>query len=283
MEAAVLNARARGYDSVLKATLAGRGIPTSVYTQLLATVQAALPRTLHKYMALRRRLLGAQSPTGEAFKLRPWDVRAGEPRPFVRRAATHSGRGGGGLGTVRASSLKAFSLHRLLTCSLLFCATATWGCAARIGTPLSLFNSLLSFACFACHGGCCVGVAARTQVQAPLIPGVELRFPYDAGRAMVVESVAPMGKAYQDMVRKGLYEERWVDIFPNRGKRSGAYSGGAHETLPFILLNYEDSIVGVMTLAHEVGHSAHSALARAAQPAATSGYSLFIAGTPAGS
>lgn len=111
---------------------------------------------------------------------------------------------------------------------------------------------------------------------------MELRFPYDAGRAAVVESVAPMGKAYQDMVRKGLYEERWVDVFPNRGKRSGAYSGGAHETLPFILLNYEDTIVGVTTLAHEVGHSAHSALARAAQPAATSSYSLFIAGTPAG-
>lgn len=117
---------------------------------------------------------------------------------------------------------------------------------------------------------------------APLIPGVELRFPYDAGRAVVVESVAPMGKAYQDMVRKGLYEERWVDVFPNQGKRSGAYSGGIHETLPFILLNYEDTIEGVMTLAHEVGHSAHSALSRAAQPAASSSYSLFIAGTPAG-
>lgn len=97
-----------------------------------------------------------------------------------------------------------------------------------------------------------------------------------------MDSVAPLGKAYQDMVRKGLYEERWVDVFPNRGKRSGAYSGGAHETRPFILLNYEDTIAGVATLAHEVGHSAHSALARAAQPAATSGYSLFIAGTPVG-
>lgn len=83
MEAAVLDTRARGYDSVLEAALTPHGIPTSVYTQLLSTVQAALPRTLHKYMALRRRLLGAQSPTGEAFKLRPWDVRAGEPRPFV--------------------------------------------------------------------------------------------------------------------------------------------------------------------------------------------------------
>lgn len=83
VEAAVLDMRARGIESVLEAALRPDGIPTTVYTQLLSTVQAALPRTLHKYMALRRRLLAAQSSTEGAFQLRPWDVRAGEPRPFV--------------------------------------------------------------------------------------------------------------------------------------------------------------------------------------------------------
>lgn len=119
------------------------------------------------------------------------------------------------------------------------------------------------------------------QIVAPLIPNVEFRFSYDAARALVVESVAPLGEAYQQMVRKGLYDDRdrWVDKFPNQGKRTGAYSGGSHTTLPFILLNFEESIQGVMTLVHEVGHSAHSALARAAQPAYASGYPLFVAGT----
>lgn len=187
VKAVVLQAKAGGYDSVLAAALGFRGIPTAVYTSLLSTVQAALPRTLHKYMALRGRLLGARSSAGEAFQLRPWDV------------------------------------------------------------------------------------------HAPLIPGVDFRFPYDAGRAAVVESVAPLGSAYQEALRKGLYEQRWVDVFPNQGKRAGAYSGGSHETLPFIFLNYEDSLAGVTTLAHEAGHSGHSALARATQPASSSGYSTFIA------
>lgn len=97
-----------------------------------------------------------------------------------------------------------------------------------------------------------------------------------------MESVAPLGTAYQEIVRKGVYDDRWVDVFPNQGKRSGAYSGGSHDTLPFILMNYEDTIEGVTTLAHEVGHSAHSALARATQPASSSEYSLFIAGMPVG-
>lgn len=106
--------------------------------------------------------------------------------------------------------------------------------------------------------------------------------PYDAARALVVESVAPLGGPYQEAVRSGLYEERWVDVYPNAGKRPGGYCGGIHGTLPFIFLNYDDTLAGVLTLAHEVGHAAHALLARAAQPSYFSDPPFFIAGTSAG-
>lgn len=93
VEASVLDTKARGFDSVLEGALSPAGIPTTVYTSLLSTVQAALPRTLHKYMALRGRLLGARSSAGGAFQLRPWDVRArGEPRLLVHSAVARCGR-----------------------------------------------------------------------------------------------------------------------------------------------------------------------------------------------
>lgn len=95
VKAVVLQAKAGGYDSVLAAALGFRGIPTAVYTSLLSTVQAALPRTLHKYMALRGRLLGARSSAGEAFQLRPWDVRArgGRGRPMCSPGSRAVGKG----------------------------------------------------------------------------------------------------------------------------------------------------------------------------------------------
>lgn len=94
--------------------------------------------------------------------------------------------------------------------------------------------------------------------------------------------MAPLGGPYQEAVRSGLYEDRWVDVYPNAGKRSGGYSGGVHGTLPFIFLNYDDTLAGVLTLAHEVGHSAHALLARAAQRNYSSGAPYFVAGTSAG-
>lgn len=121
-----------------------------------------------------------------------------------------------------------------------------------------------------------------SQLSAPLIPDVQFRFPYDAARALVVESVAPLGGAYQEAVRSGLYEDRWVDVYPNAGKRPGAYSAGIHETLSFIFLNYDDTLSGVLTLAHEVGHSAHALLARAAQSNHFSDAPYFVSGTSAG-
>jgi len=108
---------------------------------------------------------------------------------------------------------------------------------------------------------------------------VDIQFSYDEARKAVVESVAPLGDDYKEVIRAGLFERRWVDKFENANKRSGAYSSGCHDTQPFVLMNYQENLDGIKTLAHELGHSAHSALSRSTQPIQYSDYSIFIAGT----
>ena len=100
--------------------------------------------------------------------------------------------------------------------------------------------------------------------------------PYERAADYVVEAVAPLGDAYQKRVREGL-DSRWVDVHENRGKRSGAFSAGTYDTQPFILLNYQDDISSMFTLAHELGHSMHSELAKEAQPWQYADYTIFVA------
>lgn len=100
--------------------------------------------------------------------------------------------------------------------------------------------------------------------------------PYERAADYVVEAVAPLGDAYQKRVREGL-DSRWVDVHENRGKRSGAFSAGTYDTQPFILLNYQDDISSMYTLAHELGHSMHSELATEAQPWQYADYTIFVA------
>jgi oligoendopeptidase F len=76
---------------------------------------------------------------------------------------------------------------------------------------------------------------------------------------------------------KGAFDNRWIDWHENRGKRSGAYSSGCYDSLPYILMNYQGTLHDVFTLAHELGHSMHSWLANQAQPPQTAGYPIFIA------
>lgn len=99
---------------------------------------------------------------------------------------------------------------------------------------------------------------------------------YEQAREWVVEAVAPLGEAYQERMREGL-DSRWVDAFENRGKRSGAFSSGTYDTQPFILMNYQDDIASMFTLAHELGHSMHSELAGDAQPWHDARYEIFVA------
>ena len=101
--------------------------------------------------------------------------------------------------------------------------------------------------------------------------------PYERACQLVVDSVAPLGEEYQEVLRKGLLSERWVDRYENTYKRSGAYSGGCHDSKPYILLNYHNQLQDVKTLAHECGHSMHSYLSRKSQPYHMSDYSIFLA------
>lgn len=104
-------------------------------------------------------------------------------------------------------------------------------------------------------------------------PGV----PYDQAVNWICEGLAPMGEAYVEILRKGCLRDRWVDVYPNKGKRAGAFSHGAPGTLPFIMMSYGDTIFSLSTLAHELGHSMHSYLAWQTQPVVYSNYSLFVA------
>src|SRR5262249_18269691 len=85
------------------------------------------------------------------------------------------------------------------------------------------------------------------------------------------------GDAYVETMRRGLLEQRWVDIYPNQGKRMGAFSSGVQGTPPFILMSYNDDIFSMSTLAHELGHSLHSYHTWQTQPPVYSDYSLFVA------
>ncbi|WP_336021530.1 oligoendopeptidase F [Halobellus salinisoli] len=99
---------------------------------------------------------------------------------------------------------------------------------------------------------------------------------YQQASEFIVEAVAPLGEAYQERVAEGL-DSRWVDVYENRGKRSGAFSSGTYDTQPFILMNYQDDIASMFTLAHELGHSLHSELAKDAQPWQYADYTIFVA------
>ncbi len=99
---------------------------------------------------------------------------------------------------------------------------------------------------------------------------------YDEAKEHVVAAVEPLGDAYQSRMAEGL-ESRWVDVYENRGKRSGAYSAGTYDTQPFIMMNYQDDVSSMYTLAHELGHSMHSELASEAQPWQYADYETFVA------
>lgn len=110
----------------------------------------------------------------------------------------------------------------------------------------------------------------------PLVKEVKMEVPYDEAKKTMVESFAPLGKEYQEIVEKGL-ESRWVDVLENKGKRSGAYSSGTFGTNPYVLMNWQNNVNNLYTLAHEFGHSMHSYYSRANQPYQYSDYSIFVA------
>lgn len=114
------------------------------------------------------------------------------------------------------------------------------------------------------------------DLYTPMVKDVKFEMPYGEAKEWMLKALEPMGEEYLDVVKEGL-NNRWVDVYENKGKRSGGYSSGAHLTNPFILLNWSDTVSDLYTLIHEFGHSAHSYFSRKHQPSNSSDYSIFVA------
>ena len=117
---------------------------------------------------------------------------------------------------------------------------------------------------------------AMWDLYVPLTETESPEIEYEQASEYVVDAVAPLGEDYQNRVAEGL-ESRWVDVYETRGKQSGAYSGGTYDSQPYILMNYQDDVESMYTLAHELGHSLHSEYTSEVQPYVYSGYEIFVA------
>lgn len=113
------------------------------------------------------------------------------------------------------------------------------------------------------------------DLYAPLVPGTNEKIPYAQAVETVKEALLPLGKDYALQLKKG-FESRWIDVYENRGKRSGAYSAGAR-VHPFVLLNYTGTLDSQFTIAHEMGHALHSWYSNKNQPVVYSDYVIFVA------
>lgn len=115
------------------------------------------------------------------------------------------------------------------------------------------------------------------DLYAPLVPSVESKYPVDVAKRNILAALAPLGTEYADITRQA-FTQRWIDMYPNEGKTSGAYSnGGAYDVHPYMLLNYNGKYDDMSTLAHELGHTMHSYFSNKTQPYALSSYSIFVA------
>lgn len=107
----------------------------------------------------------------------------------------------------------------------------------------------------------------------------DVKYAYEEVLDWIVEAVAPLGPEYQARVRRA-FSERWIDVYENQGKRSGAYSAPVYGANPYMLMNYNDTLDAVFTLAHELGHSMHTMLSHETQPFVYAGYTIFVAEVP---
>jgi oligoendopeptidase F len=125
-----------------------------------------------------------------------------------------------------------------------------------------------------------LGVAALHpyDIDVPLATAEET-IDYDRGVELLLAALAPLGEEYVAVARRGLTDERWVDRYANLGKGSGAHSTGAHGTRPFLTLNYDNTLLSLGILAHELGHSMHSYFSWQNQPPIYATYSMFVAET----
>lgn len=114
------------------------------------------------------------------------------------------------------------------------------------------------------------------DLYVPMVAEMQMKIPFLEAKEMVAKGLEPLGEAYQKVLKEG-FETGWIDVYENQGKRSGAYSWGAYGTHPYVLLNYQDNLNNVFTLAHEMGHAIHSYYSDAVQPYIYAGYKIFVA------
>ncbi len=114
------------------------------------------------------------------------------------------------------------------------------------------------------------------DLYTPLVPEYKMEVPYAQAQETLVRALQPLGADYLAQMQNG-FSGGWIDVYENEGKTSGAYSWGAYDTSPYILMNYDNKLDDMFTLAHEMGHSLHSYYSNKAQPYVYSQYSIFVA------
>lgn len=114
------------------------------------------------------------------------------------------------------------------------------------------------------------------DMNTPILGEASLAYTYDEAKGLTLKALAPLGEEYLAVIQEA-FEEGWIDVMENQGKRSGAYSSGAYATKPYILMNWHDSLDQLYTLVHELGHSVHSYYTRRYQPPVYGDYSIFLA------
>lgn len=114
------------------------------------------------------------------------------------------------------------------------------------------------------------------DLYTPVVTGIDIKIPYEVAKETILKGLAPLGEEYIDLLRFG-FENRWVDVYENKGKTGGAYSWGTYDSYPFVLMNYQGKVGDMFTLAHEMGHSLHSYYTARNQPFLYSQYKIFVA------
>lgn len=114
------------------------------------------------------------------------------------------------------------------------------------------------------------------DIYVPIVPETKMAITFDQAKDMLLEGLKPLGSDYIKILEEG-FQKKWIDVYENEGKTSGAYSWGTYRSHPYVLLNHQDTLDSMFTLAHEMGHSVHTYLSNQKQPHLYAGYKIFVA------